>query len=325
MSKKISFIVPCYNIEEYIIRCLTSLVNQNIPTSDYDIIVINDGSPDNGLELISEFAKSHENIRIYSQKNQGLSTTRNNGLQYVDSQYVWFIDGDDWIAENCLKELLEIAVSLDLDMFEVAPSIPFQSDFQSVFDKTKSVSPVLSGQDRILRKGSFTVGAWAYIFNTNFLNKNGLRFMEGVVFEDSEFTPRALFLAEKIACLESFSVYSYFIRSGSICNSFSQKYIDDNMATAKSLFEFTNRHTMKKEVRNILLNKVTNMIISLFRILGENNIEHDVFANYLNQSKQNKLYPFPLSGSNLKRKVFLFMWNHFPNTVYKIRKKQLAK
>ena len=102
MKKKISFVVPMYNVAAYIKRCLDSLLNHDIDKSEYEIIIVDDGSTDNSAEIVFSYQKSFDNIHYYYQKNQGLSTTRNNGINRATGEYVWFVDSDDFIRPNIL-------------------------------------------------------------------------------------------------------------------------------------------------------------------------------------------------------------------------------
>ena len=132
---KLSFIVPVYNMEEYVGRCLNSLLNQDIPFTEYEIIVVNDGSTDSSLKILHEYAEKHANIRIVTQENKGLSAARNIGLREATGEYIWHIDSDDWIVENCASRLLELCKRDDLDMLEVAPSIAATPNFLQDFEK----------------------------------------------------------------------------------------------------------------------------------------------------------------------------------------------
>ena len=102
---KLSFIIPVFNTEDYLERCLASCLDQDLPESDYEIIVLNDGSTDGSLQVAQRIASSHPCIRIVSQENGGLSRARNAGLREASGDYVWFVDSDDYIARNCLGTL----------------------------------------------------------------------------------------------------------------------------------------------------------------------------------------------------------------------------
>lgn len=111
MNPKVSIIVPVYNTGQYLSRCLESIVNQTY--KNLQIIVVDDGSTDESVEIAKEFARSHSNIEIYHQQNSGVSAARNKGLQYVKGVYVFFVDSDDFILPDYIKNFVEIP---DFDM-----------------------------------------------------------------------------------------------------------------------------------------------------------------------------------------------------------------
>lgn len=116
---KISYIIPCYNAEKYISRCLDSIYNQEISESDFEIICINDCSPDNMRDIILEYQKQHNNLKLIEHtENKRQGGARNTGLRNAKGKYVWFIDNDDCIKENCVCELLSICFENDLDLLQ---------------------------------------------------------------------------------------------------------------------------------------------------------------------------------------------------------------
>lgn len=102
----LSFIVPCYNVEPYVEKCIESLENQDIPKGEYEILAYNDESKDNTLQVLEKLAKKYQNVKVASHKNKGLSGTRNRGIREAQGDFIWFIDSDDWISENCLGKIL---------------------------------------------------------------------------------------------------------------------------------------------------------------------------------------------------------------------------
>ena len=102
-TKKFSIIVPVYNCQDYIARCIESVLNQN--TKDMELILINDGSTDNTKEIIKQYAKENELIKIINKKNAGVSRARNDGLKKATGKYVLFLDADDYLSENYIKEI----------------------------------------------------------------------------------------------------------------------------------------------------------------------------------------------------------------------------
>ena len=111
---KISIIVPVYNTEPYLEQCLDSIINQTL--EDIEIICVNDGSTDNSLSILEEYASKDNRIRIINQENKGQGFARNNGLKNVNGEYVLFVDSDDWIELNTCEALYKKVNELDLDM-----------------------------------------------------------------------------------------------------------------------------------------------------------------------------------------------------------------
>ena len=94
---KLSIIIPVYNTEEYLPRCLNSCLEQDLLANEYEIIAINDGSSDNSLQILNAYALKYPNIRVINQENRGLGATRNRGLNLAIGEYIWFVDSDDWV------------------------------------------------------------------------------------------------------------------------------------------------------------------------------------------------------------------------------------
>lgn len=113
---KLSIIVPVFNVEEFLANCLKSLVTQDLPKSDYEIIVINDGSSDKSKEIILDYQKKYNNIVFIDQENQGVSVARNKGIDIAKGNYITFVDSDDLIYENALQLILKRLESDDLDL-----------------------------------------------------------------------------------------------------------------------------------------------------------------------------------------------------------------
>ena len=111
---KLSIIVPVYNTFQYLPRCLDSLVKQNL--NDYEIIIVNDGSPDNSQDIIDEYVKRYDNIKAYKKENGGLSDARNYGIAKASGEYIAFVDSDDYVANNMYELMYNKAKEKDYDM-----------------------------------------------------------------------------------------------------------------------------------------------------------------------------------------------------------------
>ena len=106
---KLSIIIPVYNVEKYVERCLRSILNQGVSEKEYEIIIQNDGSTDNSLAIVERVVKEYSNCLVFSSQNRGLSAARNAAFCHASGHCVWFVDSDDWIEDGCLSILLNDA------------------------------------------------------------------------------------------------------------------------------------------------------------------------------------------------------------------------
>lgn len=225
---KLSIIIPAYNVEQYIEKCLNSCLEQDIPHSDYEIIVVNDGSPDGSLAIAERIAARSTNITVISQKNGGLSAARNTGLKAAKGEFVWFVDSDDWIEKNCLKGLTDLFG--DNDVIKIGHSLVYT-------DKTVTYIPKAAENGKELIMREFLRPAPFYVMRLSFLKVHSLSFFVGIYHEDTEFTPRMLYLCKKLA-VYPYSLYKYLQRENSITTTVNPKRAFDLLKVAQSLFNF---------------------------------------------------------------------------------------
>lgn len=254
---KISLIIPVYNVAKYVDKCLLSCEKQDILSDEYEIIVVNDGTKDNSLSVVERVAKDYSNIRILSQENQGLSMARNNGLDVAKGEYMWFIDSDDWIEENCLSE---ICSRLDgkIDLLQLQYRYAYDDSSRNQNEKICRIDVPIAGREQMLR-GGIPAPAPFTIYRRQFLIDNRLRFYPGIYHEDSEFKPRVLYLAKSIRSYNEV-VYNYYQRSeGSIMSTFRLKNGKDILFVNNRLLDFVRKESVESHCRkcfyqNIALN-----------------------------------------------------------------------
>lgn len=202
---KLSIIVPVYNVEKYIVKCIESLLNQNV--EDYEVIIVNDGTKDQSIDLVRKRFQS-DKLLIFEQENMGLSEARNTGLKKSHGEYVWFFDSDDWMETNSLKDIIENLDGEDL--------LYFQRYYEEKNDNHKIISgpkDALSG--RTLSKSIYHHPVQFYIYKSSFLNYNNLTFEKGLIHEDSLFTPIALYKAKNIVAYNK-PIYHLLRRESSL-------------------------------------------------------------------------------------------------------------
>ena len=222
---KVSIIVPVYNVEKYIGKCLDSLVNQTI--DDYEVIVVNDGTPDNSQEIIDKYAVKYPNIvKPVIKKNGGLSDARNYGLKYAKGDYIGFVDSDDYVEHSMFEKLYNKAKENDFDITVC--------DINYVYDeKTVRVSSLIS-RDIFTKEGvreamiNIYPAAWNKLYKRKLFNNN-VRFKKGVWYEDVEFLYRLFPYIDSIGTVKE-ALINYVQRDNSIIRSFDERlynYIDN--------------------------------------------------------------------------------------------------
>ena len=241
---KISIIVPVYNVERYITRCLESCVSQDLPNNEYEIIVVNDGTPDNSMQIVNEFAQKYSNIVVIEQDNQGLSGARNTGLKNAKGDYVWFVDSDDWIECNCLKTVTLQLDELHLDALHIS-AINVTVDKQSLrYDYSGFEGQIFTGQD-ILRRQKHQFPAQFTIYRRDLLKAHELTFYPRIYHEDMEFTPRAYYFARRVSYYTTPIYYYELGNSTSIMHIPSVKHAFDMLIVIQQLIAFIGNTSAK--------------------------------------------------------------------------------
>ena len=238
----ISIIIPMYNAVSSIEKCVESTQHQDLSTADYEIIVINDGSTDDSLAAVTELAKKYDNILVFSQTNGGLSIARNAGLEHAAGEYIFFLDSDDWIKENCLKKIVDTCKENNLDMLRICAANVTDGIPKRRFSLEQG--KVMSGAQAL--SGDVPACAPFSIYRRQFLNKHQLRFYPGIFHEDNEFTPRAFYLAERVAGLNDL-IYYVNQTQGSITRTMNVKKPIDVTIIMQNLDEFCKKHVSEND------------------------------------------------------------------------------
>ncbi len=233
----LSIIIPVYKVEKYVEKCLRSCAEQDISSDEYEIIVVNDGSPDKSLEIADRVAKEYNNITIVSQENQGLSLARNKGLSLAKGDYVWFVDADDWIEKDILKKLTTLCLENNLDILHFCAANVIEGEIVRRFNYEGREKRILKGKDTLL-DGIHSPCAPFSIYKRKFLQENNLSFYPGIFHEDSEFTPRAWYMAERVMLLNDICYY-VFQNQNSITRAVNPKKAFDYIKVCESLDKFS--------------------------------------------------------------------------------------
>lgn len=195
---KLSIIVPVYNVEKYLPKCLESLIKQTL--KDIEIICVNDGSMDNSLAILKEFASKDSRIKIIDNQHQGVAKTRNTGIEQSTGKYIGFVDSDDYIDIDFFEKLYNSATKSNSDI-AIASILKHKKFFNIYNAKYTKEETAITIQDKIKLcedKKHFFFYAWNKIYHSGFIKENNIKFSEGQIYEDVMFAIKALYYSNKI-------------------------------------------------------------------------------------------------------------------------------
>ncbi|MGM1055654.1 MAG: glycosyltransferase family 2 protein [Bacteroidota bacterium] len=212
----VSIIIPVYKVEEYIHQCIKSILSQEY--NNLEIILIDDGSPDNCGLICDNYAKTDSRIKVIHQENAGLSAARNSGLKEATGDYIWFVDSDDWIKEGAISLIVNVLKKEQVEMLGFSYIEYFENgDYFSKPFLLKTISTTNSN-NYIKENGMFVASAWCYIYNSSFLKSKNLSFNEKIIHEDDYFN---LICFSEVKTIKKipFGLYYYRKRENSIISS----------------------------------------------------------------------------------------------------------
>lgn len=304
---KLSIVVPIYNVADYLPKCVDSLLNQGLAPTDYEIILVDDGSTDRSGQIADDYANRYAHIRVIHQTNQGLSMARNAGVAVAQGDYVQFVDSDDYLEPNVLGVLIKKMDQEHLDVLrfnyqnvdECYRVFEPYKDPKIFVDYTDSVSDGLTFLTERLGYGCY---AWQFMMRTT-LAKRSI-FTAGIYFEDTEWTPRLLASAERVTSVDTV-VYNYLMRQGSITQSVSEakkrKVLTDKISLVHALQQQMADKTDKRWYEGMIAHTVLSI---LGCIVADFYAER---ATYLRLLRQSHVYPLSYyhATQRVKRKLQL--------------------
>ena len=280
---KISIVVPIYNAEEFLEKCVESLINQTC--DDIEILLINDGSTDRSLEICEKFSQQDKRIKIFNQSNQGVSQSRNTGLQNAKSELITFVDADDWIEDTFCEMAQENYLRLAYDILSVDAFIIHGNNrkknefYRYEFDELSSEIK----EDLILQtinkdsanyKPEFKVigTTWAKIYRTEFLKNNNLLFNKELTrAEDHVFLLNCLSFNPNVRYIKK-SLYNYRRQEQSTVNKYTPNVYRKFQKTIAILNELCIIKEGNKNIKNAVNARV---IMNISSILANDSLHKD--------------------------------------------------
>lgn len=319
---RLSIVVNMYNTAKYLPKCMDSLLNQDIDVNDYEVILVNDGSTDNSLELANKYVKESEcdsecpTIRVVSHANKGLAGARNSGVDMAQGQYLCFVDPDDYIEKNSISALLDQMDSEKLDMLkfnyqkvdENYNYLPDTKD-EASFDYS---SKIMTGKQFMYERLGVACFVWTYIYRLDFIRTNNIRFIEGIYLDDTLWLPRVLQKCERINCI-SVRHQFYLQRSTSMVRitdkSVMPKKISGQIELIKTL-QMQKNDAEDSGVKMWYDKMIAHSVLTLLRLVSQN--DYSQTNKIIKTLKELRVFPLEKFRVSLKNRIRIDIMNINP-------------
>lgn len=314
--KTLSFIIPLYNSAQWLQKCLYSVLDQDIPENEMEIICVNDGSPDNSADLAREIAKDHPCIIVIDQVNQGPSGARNTGMHHATGKYLCFVDPDDFVEPNVYGGLIKQMEDEQLDMlrfdyqvvnehYEVIP----KRAFELKFDYTPQL---MTGTQFLSERLDIACNIWRYVYRTEIITKNNIWCYTGDYYDDTPWLPLVLMKAERMNICDTV-VYDYLERSDSLVNAKSPKAAQRKIDGGLMLLDILTEQLKSIDdagVRSWYNRMIAHSVVSLMTLIGV--YQYDKRNMYWKRIKDYGIFPLTTDEEYKKKDRKIFLINHFP-------------
>lgn len=313
--EKISIIIPIYNVEKYLKKCLDSVENQKY--KNIEVILVNDGSKDKSEEIIKKYQENYSNIKALKKENGGLSDARNFGVKSATGDYICFIDSDDYIDENLFSNL-EKYLDLDYDMIKYK-LIKVDENYNQIEkidgpifeNKTGEESfNILYGQDIMLQP------AWLYLYKKSFWDENKFEYPVGKVHEDFATTALIMLKAKKVI---STNIYGYYYYQS---NSSITRGNDESKKMKRALDMLDHYDNMIQRIKTYDISKITEENIKIYYtnciILKIEELSEENKKIYIKEIKKRKMFK-NIKSRNFKQLLKKIVLNINVNWYLKLR------
>ena len=290
---KVSYIVPIYNVEQYLSRCIESLLHQDLNHDEYEIILVNDGSTDKSAAIASKYAHQYDNISLYNQANKGVCVARNTGMNYIQGKYTIFVDSDDAWFPDKLRTIIDFTEKNSLDICFLGfvrntPSGP-ENGYKQPFD----YNHLYTGEEILLHRLR-VASIWDKVYRTEFINK--YRFFPDIYNEDVDFNFKTLPFAKRIMFFDAIA-YNYTWNENSLTRSKDKKRIikqmKDDIIIVRNIKEFISKTDLSALLKSYYKKRINSIVFSvLFRpFIKGTNIDRNSMIKILDFAKTTKVYP----------------------------------
>ena len=317
--KSLSIVIPVYNVENYIRANMESIFRQGLSDDCFEVIIIDDGTNDRSIEVISDIIELHPNITVVKQENQGLSVARNNGIALATGEYILMPDSDDLLVFDSLPPLLHAALESKADL--VVADFLETNDAETVImqevPQTEFTFKEKTGKQLFLEDlNPYESYVWRTLFKREFLLKHQMTFFPGICFQDVPFTNECYIRAEK--CLRtSWLLNIYRKREGSATYSFSKKKAIDMCIVIGKTWQLRHINGLTSPIIQKLEDNVYATFSVLFYSMMHSIKSHQERIEIVRRLNQE--VPDLLFSKNLKRKAESLMVRRLPRAYLLVR------
>ncbi|MBC5624027.1 glycosyltransferase family 2 protein [Clostridium sp. NSJ-49] len=290
-NKLISIIIPVYNSEKYIKKCIESIINQSY--SYIEIILVDDGSKDKSGEICDYYAKNDKRIAVIHKKNEGAHIARNIGISVANGEYISFVDSDDWICENYILTLIENMVDCKADLIVCNYKEVFINEISINYGENREVKSRLLDMDVEMDKDFFVNGlvhpCWGKLYKTNIIKNNNILFKDLKLSEDTVFNLCYLKFCKYIKVLQDeLYFYAHYDRHSSITKIAYKDIFENYLIVHEKFLEYTKCYKTKEAI-SIANNTMYPQYYSAFiKILMCKNLKRKQKNKILNKALSNE-------------------------------------
>ncbi len=321
MNTSISIVIPVYNVEKYLAKCLDSLVSQTF--QNFEVICVNDGSTDNSLQILNQYAAKDPRIKVFSQQNGGAAKARNLALSKASGTYIMFCDSDDWFEPDMCETMYREMTSHDVDMVCCNPNVIDEQHDILRIDDLDSYENKFSGicelSYPVVTKTSVTL--WNKIFKKSLIDQYGICFPETSCYEDDGFYFQYVSVAENILFINK-RLYNYLRRENSLMGQAAKRDIAhpyEKFYVAEFYYKFLLKHNLFEQKSSFFYHYLMDCGVWGKKIWSKE--QYPQVKNNLSKLFPENILFLDFVFPQKKRIALLF----FVETLLKLKKQQICK
>lgn len=312
MNPHLSFIVPVYNVEQFLSKCLSSIIDNLWEGLAYEIIIVNDASPDGSLAIAETYASKQENIKVITQENKGLGGARNTGIEQATGQYLFFLDSDDYLIPNQIQKVVEKAFAHNLDIIEFGAERVDEHYHYLDHILKKNDTDVVNGITYIERY-DFENSACNKLYRRKFLLENQIVFFERTYVEDAPFNAEAFAKCKRVLAVSDIPVIFYQNRNSITRQKRTgdnlRKFITDSVKVTARIDDIANLNK-GNGAEKVLAKRVAVFTAGIMLMILRSNFSIDEKRNYIDSLTKSQLYPVKNRSGIVIRDLWIFLTNN---------------